>query len=36
VLWNRKLGNHRYRVGIRFDHFFSINNFCPRESPENN
>ena len=25
VMWNRKLDNNRYRVGIRFDHLFSMN-----------
>jgi hypothetical protein len=36
VLWNRKLDDNRYRVGIRFDQLYSMNNFCQRESPENN
>jgi hypothetical protein len=36
VMWNRKLDNNKYRVGIRFDHLFSMNSKCQSEFPDVN
>ena len=34
VMWNRKLDNNKYRVGIRFDHLPSMNSKCQGDIPE--
>jgi hypothetical protein len=34
VMWNRKLDNNKYRVGIRFDQLSSLNSKCQSEFPD--
>jgi c-di-GMP-binding flagellar brake protein YcgR len=31
VMWNRKLDDNKYRVGIRFNNMFTVNSLCPSE-----
>jgi hypothetical protein len=33
VMWNKRLDNNKYRVGIQFDYPSSVGDFCERNIP---